>query len=158
MSTVPRPGWSVGLRSSFRTTVLSNSYYEMKHSSISMRKQSNCCFQSCCFRWKATVIFSVFIQRLIHVCPIVWTCVRRLFFHTKIKSASSWGTNHVFWRCHSRAKHRSGVRSAATFFLLVSWVALYMVCLHRTYPQCSFSPSSTGLSLSGTSGRKAGRK
>lgn len=26
------------------------------------------------------------------------------------------GQNYVSWRCHSRAKHRSGVRSAATFF------------------------------------------
>lgn len=125
---------------------------------IFIRKQSKCCFRSRGLRGKAAVLFLVFIKRMIRICPIVWICVRRLFCHAKIQSPSSWGTNHVSWRCHSRAKHRSGVRSAATFFLLISWVALYMVWLHRIYPQCSFPPSSTGLSLSGTSGRKAGRK
>lgn len=38
-----------------------------------MRKQSNCCYQSRCLRGRATVLFSVFMKRMIHICPVVRT-------------------------------------------------------------------------------------
>lgn len=113
----------------------SNSYYEMKHISISMRKQSNCCFQSCCLRGgKATVLFSLFIKRITHICLIVWTRVRRLFCHTKIEFASSWGTNHVSWCATAEPNTDLGSEEQQHFICLFpEWLYTWCGCTEFTH-------------------------
>lgn len=133
---MPLPRWSVDLRSFFRAPVQSNSHYEIKHNRISMRKQSNRYFQSCCLKGKKPP-FSIqyLLKGMIHICPIVWTCVRRLFCHTKIKSASSWGPKlHLLTVSQQSQTQIRGQKCSNIFFCwFPEWLYIWCGCTEFTH-------------------------